>query len=564
MSLPSPSFNLLTQPWLPCLPLDGDAPIMLSLPDALAGAHHYRELVADSPLVRVALHRLLLAVIHRTYMGPRNADEWHALWNCRRFDAERVGAYLLDPRWSTHFDLFDADRPFYQMPAAEETKPISVAKLAIERASGNNVTLFDHTVAASAAFTPAEAARNLAGFQLYAMGGGVSDSPVHFYDGPLARDYTVLLYGTSLFETLMLNLLYYYDDAPPFSRPLSEDSAWWERDRDPDRDVEKGTMPRGYCDYLTWQSRRVHLAYDANAEAIRLCQVRQNLRLSPSLVAPDPFKSYRNNDKRGLVAQRLKEAKAIWRDSHTLLEEARNDGNRPEIFAWLGTLFPVRGRSSARSFVFEITGYRTDGPQGPVILWRHERLPLPLSYLSPEGKPLRDELSSALQVAEGVGRLFGTGSFSVTVKSGKTTHVFSPAWVLAKELLTMNPERTLSKQRKQDVVALINHFAAERTYWAQMEPPFRRLMVALAEDPAMNQSREQHFDAVLCSWKEEIRSIAWRTFTEFVSALESDTRSLRAAAIAQSRFNWLLRELLPVPQQEFALAGARQQTEAHQ
>lgn len=560
------SFDLLTQPWLPCLPLESDMPVMRSLPDALAEAHLYRELVADSPLVSVALHRLLLAVLHRAYMGPRTTTEWHTLRNAGRFDAERVRRYLADPRWRTHFDLFDARRPFYQTPAMADADPISVAKLSIERASGNNITLFDHTTGATASFTPAEAARNLVAFQQYALGGGVSH-PFHLVDAPLARDYTTIVRGKTLFETLLLNLRRYDDEAPPFQLPLADDSAWWERERDPEPD-RAGTMPRGYCDYLTWQSRRVHLVYDETTGVIRQCQVGQNLKLSPLAESLDPFKAYRQDAQRGLISRILSKEKAAWRDSHALLEEARPDGSggsRPEIFQWLATLFPTTFRNPSPSFAFEVIGYLTDGPQGAVILWRRDRLPLPMRFLAADehGKALRDELASGLKVAEEVSQLFRAVSIPVKSKAGKAYKSPSPMRILAEGLLTMSPDR---KPDLKDITNLIDHFAAGRTYWAALEPPFRTFMLALAHDPASGQTPDDYDDyyhAVLSRWKEDIRAIARRTFDDLVAALESDAQSLRAAALAQRQFNWLLTVMLPPAERHPAPVGSQQEMEAH-
>jgi CRISPR system Cascade subunit CasA len=527
-------------------------PVMLSLCDALTEAHRYRELVADSPLVAVALHRLMLAVVHRAYMGPRGAEEWRTLRDAGQFDAERVQNYLTDARWRSHFDLFDARRPFYQVPAIEGAEPISVAKLSLERASGNNITLFDHTTGDTASFTPAEAARYLAAFQLYAVGGGVS-SPFNLTDGPLARDYTVLMRGATLFEMLMLNLLR-YDDEAFMGKPLADDSAWWEREYDPEPERE-GTTPRGYCDYLTWQSRRVHLLYDEAEGVISMCQARQNLKLSQSLVPLDPFKAYRQDAKRGYASLRLSGAKAAWRDSHALFEEASNAGSRPEVFQWIATLFRDR-RGRSQRFAFEVTGYLTDGPQATVILWRRERLPLPLSYLAPEGKPLRDELHTALTIAEDVSRLFGTSS--VPIKVGKRKTQYSPVWVLASKLLTMAPNRTPDRK---DINNLADHFVVERTYWAALEPPFRRFMDQLADEPGAGQTLDAHYEEVSTVWKEDIRRIARHTFDDLVAALETDARSLRAAALARRQFNWLLNKMLPPATLDPVPAGGHEQRE---
>lgn len=62
------SFNLIDEPWIPCIRLDGK-PDELSLRAVFAQAHQLREIRGDSPLETASLHRLLLAVLHRVF-GP--------------------------------------------------------------------------------------------------------------------------------------------------------------------------------------------------------------------------------------------------------------------------------------------------------------------------------------------------------------------------------------------------------------------------------------------------------------------------------------------------------------
>jgi CRISPR system Cascade subunit CasA len=51
----------------------------LSLRDTLVQAHTIREIYTDSPLTVAALHRLLLAVLHRVFR-PMNRHVWAELW----------------------------------------------------------------------------------------------------------------------------------------------------------------------------------------------------------------------------------------------------------------------------------------------------------------------------------------------------------------------------------------------------------------------------------------------------------------------------------------------------
>ena len=80
-----PAFNLLDEPWIPCVFLGSGALQELGLRDTLVRAHEIRAIVDPSPLVTVALHRLLLAVLHRVF-GPLNAAAWARLWEQERLD----------------------------------------------------------------------------------------------------------------------------------------------------------------------------------------------------------------------------------------------------------------------------------------------------------------------------------------------------------------------------------------------------------------------------------------------------------------------------------------------
>src|SRR5215207_2825487 len=100
------SFNLVDRPWVPCVARDGTAS-ELSLRQVLIGAHDLTELYDPSPLVTVALHRLLLAILHRAYQGPDGMEEWREIWQAGRFDLGLIDDYL--NQWRHRFDLFDPE-----------------------------------------------------------------------------------------------------------------------------------------------------------------------------------------------------------------------------------------------------------------------------------------------------------------------------------------------------------------------------------------------------------------------------------------------------------------------
>jgi CRISPR system Cascade subunit CasA len=260
-------FNLTEEPWIPCLMPDGTLK-EFSLLETLAKAHEIREISDDSPLVVVSMHRLLLAILHRNF-GPKTFEEWKTLWRKGFWDAEKLKTYFESDNCKNRFNLFDEERPFYQYPKVTKKGDADSDKLPIEtlmqeKATGANATLFDHSFKAKqTACSPAQAARYLVARHNFSLAGGVS-YPFNLSNGVLVKGFSVLAIGKNLFETLALNLIVYHRDKPiPIQDDdgISLDKPFWEGETLPEakeRDKD-GTVPLGYLDYLTWQSRRIKL-----------------------------------------------------------------------------------------------------------------------------------------------------------------------------------------------------------------------------------------------------------------------------------------------------------------
>ena len=107
-------FNLTEEPWIPCLMLKDNETKDLSLFEVLSKAHEIKEITDNSPLVVVSLHRLLLAILHRNF-GPASFSEWKKLWNQKKWDAEIINRYFDNEAIKSRFNLFDAEKPFYQV-----------------------------------------------------------------------------------------------------------------------------------------------------------------------------------------------------------------------------------------------------------------------------------------------------------------------------------------------------------------------------------------------------------------------------------------------------------------
>jgi CRISPR system Cascade subunit CasA len=269
MSEPITSFDLRTQPWILARAHDGEA-VELSTMDTFTQAPVLRGLTGDLPTQQLAILRLLLAILLRSLPTGRNSpvDAWQRLWEAGMFPLDRVGAYL--EHYSTRFDLLDADTPFYQVANLRTAKD---EFFGLERLIADVPTRHQYftTRAGDAVerISFAEAARWVVHCQAFdpsgIKSGAVGDDRVRGGKGyPIGTAWVgglgaVVVEGSSLFETLMLNLI----PRPP-SRDVTsaDDRPVWERPAVGPSIEEGHPAPRGPADLFTWQSRRIRLQHD--------------------------------------------------------------------------------------------------------------------------------------------------------------------------------------------------------------------------------------------------------------------------------------------------------------
>ncbi|WP_432050208.1 type I-E CRISPR-associated protein Cse1/CasA [Verrucosispora sp. NA02020] len=319
-------FNLTTQPWVPVVRMNGTHDD-IDLVTLLTEAHEIRRILGQSPPMTAALHRLVLALMHRVY-GPADGDEWEGLWRAKQLPKPKLHA--------DRFELFDAVQPFLQCPAVAGVPASSAAKLVPYRAVGNNTTLFDHTTAqAEVRLTPAEAARWLVTLQAYDPGGMKT---------PYAKDKSsqaapvnglgmVLVEGSTLKETLLLNLVPYRPGESPRTTDLDDRPAW---DVPPPGPEPAKRHPKGWTDLLTWPSRRVWLVprqIDGQTHVDRVV-ITPGTRLSGELEEHEWMAAHRRprirearTTRKGTTAPkygpwyavRLQEHRGVWRFSQEML-----------------------------------------------------------------------------------------------------------------------------------------------------------------------------------------------------------------------------------------------------
>lgn len=508
-------FNLVDEPWIPCLFPDDDVPQDVSLRDVLVRAHDIRELADASPLVTIALHRLILAIIHRIF-GPASDSAWGELWRMARFDLDTIDKYLRS--WRDRFNLLDEQRPFYQVRDLPDELALTARQLGHEFAvTDDKVVLFDHTTRGNT--TPlslGHAAKLLVAHQAFARSGTITPVPPatkYAASAPLYKGAVVLLRGKTLFETIMLNLVR-VNASEPWEHDPSRDRPAWERDQAAEVVLRN---PEGYIDYLTWQTRRIRLIVDGRDELNEVVGcvigVGEQFEHSADQFYWDQMMPFRVNKGAGSPAAytplTFDPAKALWRDSQALLIDVPNESVQPRTVKSLRRM--VRHMSQDAAPTLSVFGLRYNPKRvASIEFWRREDLPLPLAYL--RNPNLVTALGEAIRAAENAGQVVRHSTRG-----------------LAEAVLAPGPGLKADRQR---VSALADSLAAERAYWPALDVPFRRFMRDLAE--AFEDVGQR--DAVNGEWADAVQRAATRAFEGASGAVATSARGYRAAAEVAPRF----------------------------
>lgn len=504
------SFCLVSEPWIPCEHLDGTR-VELGIRDVLVHAHELRAIADSSPLVTAALHRLLLAILHRCF-GPPDIAAWKDLYEAKRFSASSLERYL--GKWRERFDLFHPERPFYQVRGLP-FDPDGIDILVTERTAwGGGVSLFQHRPeGVGTTLSPAEAARWLLCAQSFSPGGLVRKpgEPASASAGPLNRGAIVLLRGDSLFETLVLNLVVY---APALDLPLpgnpKRDLPAWEREAPPrslNRSDEPKRMPDGWIDLLTWQSRRLELRMDNQRVTGCVRCVGQGLHEDTPL---DPMIAWRVDEKYGYLPLGFDADRAFWRDSHALFQAAQEvkDVRRPRALDQLAQREVRDVIPLERRFTLDLFGMR--GDRASIRLVRAESVPVRAKLLSdPDlGASIRENLAVAEQAAAALRQAVGQLASCALAPGSRS------------------PD-------KKDIRNLVDSLGAERRFWAGVRAAFDEYLRLVADDEQEARLRFTH-----C-----LRNEARDRFDQASAALGTSARVLKGAALASRSLDYNLPSL---------------------
>jgi len=368
----SPSFDLISQPWFRTRRSDNTV-TELSLIDVLGSAHQIVGLAGEVPTQDLALLRLLLAILRRSFPQMRSREDWAEAWRAGRFDMAPIERYL--ERHRERFDLLHAETPFLQVAGLSTAKGemTELTRLIADVPAGHAY----FTTRAGAALTTmtfAEAARWIVHCQAYdpsgIKSGAVGDDRVTGGRGyPIGIAWAgwlgaVVVEGASLFETLLLNL--------PLGKKLPDpavDLPVWERPPLGPGIEDRPGAPYGPVDLLTWPSRRIRLGHDgeratgvliANGDPLHPRNMFRYEFMTGWRLSETQMKAQKTTDPVFMPRAHVPD-RAVWRGLESLLTPT-NDTQRTIAGRWLEWLaelqaneilpesFPLRIRTTGMQY----------------------------------------------------------------------------------------------------------------------------------------------------------------------------------------------------------------------
>jgi len=513
------SFNLLERPWLPCID-DQNKLVNLNLVEAIIQAHRLTEIRSDLPVITGSLYLFLIAYVMNIFK-PETNNQWEALWQLGKFPSDQLDTYNQD--WGDRFDLFDPKHPFYQDPKfgtrekdkknlkkGKQPEPKGFSGFLLHLASGNNATLFDHSLdSLPETYSAAEAVQLLIMLQAYSLGGMSSASIAkdrYYKDSAFGRGILFLNKGQNLFETLMLNILSKTFDS--FSN--EEDMPCWEKD---DLHGFERYSPEGILDLLTWQSRRILLLPKPNPDEIAVQLMLSAPGQSFVETFSNPFFHNRittSGKKQSIKPLRFQIGRSLWRDSTAILNVNTPDTENPLPVKWTAHLQSA-DILEKQIVQLDLYGMCTQPGQKKAYFYDNETFTAPAAYL--EDRELLEQLENGLTWAE---------------------QVRSDLYIAVRELarfivVPMHDLEGIRTPGRDDTDPLMQHWNAEHHYWHALEPAFYEYLLSLPES-------ESAHDA----WENAIRQSAWDALNFAANQVGTDPVCLKAKAKAERSLGFLL------------------------
>lgn len=506
------TFNLICEKWIPCITSAGKYE-EFGLRGLFAMAHEIREISCETPIQSAAIMPLLLAILHRNF-GPANTREWNKLWNAGGFDMRKLDDYFAE--WHERFDLFHPERPFYQ---EEDRHSPPTSLIHIVHTSAASATLFNHdNDLEGVQLSPAEAAHQLLASRLFHTGGagpsaGKGRGRLYFNDSPYARGVIFWARGETLFKTLMLNLVRYFDDYP--IPKTGQDMPSWEMSEP----FQFRAKPYGYLDYLTWSNNRIKLIPELDGErvVVRKATVVPSLQLSDFISPQKRHFTVSKGKTTTYPPLRFISEKALWRDYHTLLPQNDND-NLPAVIRWCSRLSNYGCLEENYGIQLMATGMSTDKGKTTTFFYRRETMPLPLHVLRDKEKMA--EVNYAIDLAEEVSKILSDA-----------LHLLADR-VMNRALGNDYPSRDKnSRDLRQKLMLQWNAAEAKRyspqLYWTRLEREFENFVKGLRDDS----------DEAMKTWNKSLVKIAEESLNDAARLCGNTPWALKGKVEADNRLN---------------------------
>jgi len=499
-------FNLVDKPWITVITQDLKIETV-SLVELFERWEDLRSIQGDNPPTTLALYRFILAILHRAYDGPRNADHWKEI-----FEDNGKGVVTYLNQWRDRFDLFHTEHPFMQDTALSLDKAVPI--YAIHTMSTSGVFCHEHEWSGYT-ISFAEAARLVVRLQfvditsLRAFYVGQTSGNRSAVNTPTMNAANLLIRGTSLKQTLMFNLMRYDPDSEVPCVVTGEDRPSWETSY---AGKPEKTVPRGYINYLTFPWRRLRL-FSVGERVSKLAITMGNSLLDS--VSPQQWECgipYREDK-----PLRLSLNRQLWRDADSFLLTA-NKQNRPRIVDWLAELKSENLVDGV--IVFEILGMMAD--QAKPLGWTSSQFSAPIQFIT--DSELAQSLKIAITIAEKHQQVFGS-------------YRGSPYFVLAEVLKNENPDK------------LAKALDGESRYWAVLDRAFTELLQELPKDGQTGADGILRYGyQKLPEWTKTVQKAARNAFTDSLFPI----RNFQARAAALRTLEWKLADLRASPEEKEA------------
>lgn len=499
----NPSFNVLTEPWIPLIRLDGSRDDLGILP-CLKQAQDLREIRHPSPIIEFGLYRLLVAFVLDALIlaNRRPEDPLHLreIIENAHFDMSKIDSYAKE--CGDVFDLFHPERPFLQTKTDKAArKPL--AGMFPATPSGTNVIHWHHEPEDSLKVPVQEAARFLTTIAPFMTAGGAGLSPS--ING--APAIYALPMGRNVFETIVLNI-------PLRKHQDSGDGVIaWRSNRTPGQERSQATT----VEALTWRPRRIELIPDiGDVNSVFVREMKFEKGDSTRLTWIDASLAYRySKDQRAPV--RMRENRTLWRDAGPLLllndsehgrDEKRVSFRRPDVVEQAFELI-----DAGDPLVIQVYGLRTDMKM-KVFEWAKSTWSVPseLGRSTRLGSLVQRELDRAEQAA----------------------------YSLRNCIKALYPREGAGNKEALGTIA----DRCERMYWQRLESGFHWLMDAFAalnpdapDDPIL-------IEKTSSDWRKAVRDLALEQFEVAAKDMDADGDALERQVCARTRIKNTLRKEL--------------------